>query len=84
MISTTRAVKIATAWMAIVYVICYVVVMIFPGTRELLLEYSFHFQVDVGESILSLSTFIWGLIIWVVIAAVGAWLFAVLAKYFSK
>ncbi|OGG54629.1 hypothetical protein A3D62_00620 [Candidatus Kaiserbacteria bacterium RIFCSPHIGHO2_02_FULL_49_11] len=84
MLTTSRAIKIATAWISVVYVICYAGVALFLGIREGFMEYALHTRIDTGVNVVSLTTFITGLIVWNVMAAVAAWLFVVLTKYFSK
>lgn len=78
MINTNKLVKVAVAWMSIVYVVCYAVVAMFDGVRGGFMRYSLHSDLAMGSSVLTFGTFVWGLIIWNVIAVLAVWLFAVL------
>ena len=42
--------------------------------------YALHMNISMGENILTLTTFISGLVIWNVIGVLGAWLFEFLAQ----
>jgi hypothetical protein len=66
------------AWVTIVYVVCFVGVALISGVRPWFMQYALHTNIGMGENILSLTTFISGLVIWNVVALVGAWLFAFL------
>jgi len=79
MINTQRLLKVSAAWMSVVYVVCFGGVAFFPGIREAFMNYALHAtNVGLGENVMTLMTFITGLIIWDVIASAAAWLFAVL------
>ena len=82
MINTIRALKISVAWTSVVYTVCFLGVALFPGIRPGFMEYALHTRLDIGENVMTLTTFITGLVIWNVIAALAAILFAVLANYF--
>lgn len=71
-------IKVSSAWISIVYVICFVGVALFPGIRSSFMMYSLHTQVDLGSNVMTVGTFISGLVIWNIIAILGVWLFAVL------
>jgi len=70
--------KVVAAWVTIVYVICFVGVALIPGVRPAFLLYGLHMKVDMGQNVMTLTTFISGLIIWNVIGVLGAGLFAFL------
>jgi len=76
--NTKHLLKVTSAWISIVYVICYAGVALFPGIRPGLMRYGLHVDIDMGQNILTLGTFILGLIIWNVIALLAVWLFAFL------
>jgi len=76
--NTKHLLKVTSAWISIVYVICYAGVSLFPGIRPGLMRYGLHVDIDMGQNILTLGTFILGLIIWNVIALLAVWLFAFL------
>jgi len=76
--NTKHLLKVTSAWISIVYVICYAGVALFPGIRPGFVRYGLHMVIDMGQNILTLGTFILGLIIWNVIALLAVWLFAFL------
>ena len=76
--NTKHLLKVTSAWISIVYVICYAGVALFPGIRPGFMRYGLHMVIDMGQNILTLGTFILGLIIWNVIALLAVWLFAFL------
>lgn len=76
--NTKHLLKVTSAWISIVYVICYAGVALFPGIRPGFIRYGLHMVIDMGQNILTLGTFILGLIIWNVIALLAVWLFAFL------
>ena len=78
MINTKHLIKVGIAWMSITYVICFVGVAIFPSLRAGFMKYALHADVAFGQSYITFSSFIIGLIIWNLVAATGLWLFAVL------
>ncbi len=78
MINTKHLLKVSSAWVSIVYIICYVGVAIYPPVRNLFMKYALHANVSFQSDFLSFGYFIFGLIIWNIVAIVGIWLFAVL------
>ena len=78
MIDTKHLLKVATAWIRIVYVVCYAGVSLIPGVRQAFLLYSLHSRMPIGESVLTLGTFISGLILWNIVALLAVWLFVAL------
>jgi hypothetical protein len=77
MINTSHILKVTAAWTSIVYVICYLGVALFPGITESFMEYALHTSdAGVGESVMTVGTFVSGLVIWNVIALLAVWLFA--------
>ena len=76
MIDTKHLLKVASAWISIVYIICFVGVALFPGVRPGFMRYGLHMGIDMGQNLLTLGTFISGLVIWNVIALLAVWLFA--------
>ena len=84
MINTSQAIKMAASWISIVYVVCFAGVALFPGIRAWFMEYALHTQLNTGTNIMTLTTFITGLIIWNVIAILAVWLYVALRNYFTK
>ena len=84
MINSKHLLKVASAWISIVYVICYAGVAMFPGIRPGFMRYGLHMGIDMGRNILTGGTFISGLIIWNIIALAAVWLFAVLFNLIKK
>ncbi len=78
MINKNHILKVASAWISIVYVICFVGVAMFPGIRSGFMRYGLHTGIDMGQNILTFGTFISGLLIWNVVTLAAVWLFAVL------
>ncbi len=79
MINTIRLLKVSVVWTGVVYVVCFGVVALFPGVRDAFFQYALHsVNVGIGQSVMTLTTFIAGLITWDAIAALAAWLFAYL------
>lgn len=78
MINTKHLLKVTSAWISIVYVVCYVGVALFPGIRPGFVRYGLHMGIDMGQNILTIGTFISGLIIWNITALLAVWLFAFL------
>lgn len=78
MLHTNRLLKVTAAWISVVYVICYAGVALVPGIRVGFMKYALHTSVDTGQDILTLGTFISGLIIWNIVALLAVWLFAFL------
>ncbi|MBI2053145.1 MAG: hypothetical protein HYT41_00150 [Candidatus Sungbacteria bacterium] len=77
-INTNHLLKVASAWISIVYVICFAGVALAPGIRPGFMRYGLHMGIDMGRNILTLGTFVSGLVIWNVIALLAVWLFAAL------
>jgi len=78
MINSKHLLKVAAAWVSIVYVICYVGVAIYPPGRELFVRFALHADVVFKSDFFSVGYFISGLIVWNIVALVGVWLFAYL------
>lgn len=76
--NTKHLLKVTSAWISIVYVICFAGVALLPGIRPGFVRYGLHMGIDMGQNILTFSTFISGLIIWNVIAFLAVWFFAFL------
>ena len=70
--------KVTSAWISIVYVICFGGVALAPGIREWFMQYALHTNVSLGENVMTLTTFVTGLVIWNVVALLAVWLFAYL------
>lgn len=56
MISTKHLLKVTSAWISIVYVICFAGVALFPGVRPGFMRYGLHMGIDMGQNILTLGT----------------------------
>lgn len=83
MIEMKHAQKVAVSWTTIVYAVCYSVVALFPGTREWFMESALHAEYNAGPSIMTVNTFVSGILIWNVIAVIAVWLFVTLHNYFK-
>ena len=78
MINTNHLLKVGAAWISIVYAICFAGVALVPGVRPGFMRWGLHTMMNTGTDILTLGTFVSGLIIWNIIAFVAMWLFATL------
>lgn len=76
MINTKHLLKVTAFWISIVYVVCFAGVALFPGIREAFMLYALHTTVNVGENVMTLTTFISGLVIWNAVAFLAVGLFA--------
>lgn len=76
MINTARVLKVTAVWISIVYVVCYVGVLLFPGIRDLTLYYALHMTGSSLRDAFTITNFITGLIIWNIVAFLGVGLFA--------
>ena len=78
MMNTGHLIKVGVAWISILYVVCFVGVALFPSLRQQFMLYALHTDVSTGQNVMTLPTFVVGLIIWNIIAALVTGLFAVL------
>jgi len=76
MINTTHLLKVTALWISAVYVICFLGVLLFPDIRPDFLLYALHMKTSLGENVMTISTFISGIIIWNIAALFGVGLFA--------
>lgn len=84
MINTKHLLKVTSAWISIVYVVCFVGVALFPGIRQAFMLYGLHTTVELGENIMTLTTFISGLVIWNAAVLLAVWLFAYLLNKINQ
>ncbi len=85
MVDTKLLLKVTTAWVSIVYAICFGGVALVPGIREWFMQYALHAaNVGFGENMMTLGTFISGLILWNIAAVLAVWLFAYLWNAFKR
>jgi len=76
MIDTQRLLKVSSVWISIVYVVCYVGVAMYPASREMFMRYSLHSSMAFDSNFFSIGYFVSGLIIWNIVIAASALLFA--------
>lgn len=75
--STKHIIKVTMAWTSIVYAVCFFGVVIFGGIRPGFMMYALHMRTSFEYSnVLTVSTFLSGLVIWnvVVLLVVGLYL----------
>lgn len=84
MINTKHLLKVASAWISIVYAICYGGVAIYPASRVLFMRYALHADVAFTSGFFGIGYFISGLIVWNIVAVAGVWLFAYLFNTLKK
>lgn len=78
MINIKHLLKVASAWVSIVYAICYAGVAMFPSVRPMFFRYSLHAEVPFTSDFFSSGYFVSGLVIWNIVTLIGFWLFAFL------
>jgi len=78
MINTKHVLKVTAMWTSIVWTICYIGVLLFPGIRGAFLLYGLHTATSLGQDVMTLTTFVSGLVIWNVIAYLAVGMFAML------
>lgn len=84
MINTSHLLKVTVIWISIVDTICFAGVALFPGIREGFMLYALHTTTAFGENVMTLTTFLSGLVIWNIIALLTVGLFAFLFNRISK
>lgn len=84
MINIKHLLKVTSAWISVVYVVCYAGVAIYPPVRDLFMQYALHTKTTFVSDYFGLGYFISGLIIWNVVALLAAALFAYLFNTFKK
>lgn len=84
MMNTTHVLKVTVVWISIVYVVCFGGVALLPGIREWFMMNALHTNVSSFENVLTLGTFISGLIIWNIVAVLAVWLFSFLWNVFKR
>ena len=78
MIHTKHLIKVTMAWISILYVVCFVAVALMPSLRPQFMLYALHTDVSTGQNVMTPVTFVAGLIVWNIIAALVSGLFSVL------
>jgi len=78
MIDTKRALKVTVAWISVVYVVCFGGVALMPGIRGWFMMNALHMNAGAFSNVITLGTFISGLILWNIAALLAVWLFAYL------
>ena len=78
MIDTKHLLKVTAAWISIVYAVCFGGVALLPGIRGWFMMNALHTNISPFENVITLGTFISGLIIWNIVALLAVWLFVFL------
>lgn len=82
---TSHSLKVGAAWITIVYVVCFAGVALFPSARTRFVEDALHMQATfLGQDIITLRSFVAGLILWNVLAFLGVGLFKLLDVSFGR
>ena len=76
--NTKHLLRVTSAWISIVYIVCFAGVAFFPGIRPGFMRYGLHMGIDMGQNILTLGTFFSGLVIWNIITLLAVGLFVLL------
>lgn len=84
MVNTQHLVKVMMAWTSVVYTVCYVSVWLFPSVRMYYMRFALHADSPFVSDYFGIGYFISGLIIWNIVASLGAWLFAYLFNTIKK
>jgi predicted anti-sigma-YlaC factor YlaD len=85
MLNIKHLLKVSAAWISVVYAVCFLGVAFWPGVRQGFMMYGLHVKgLDMGQDVLTLGTFISGLIIWNIVALLAVWLFAFLFNSIKK
>ena len=84
MINTKHLLKVTSAWVSIVYAVCYAGVAIYPPIRDLFMQYALHMKTTIPSEYFGIGYFISGLIIWNIVALLAVALFAYLFNTFKK
>ena len=83
-LNTTHLLKVTALWISAVYVICFLGVFLFPGIRPDFMMYALHMKTSLGENVMTIGTFVSGIIIWNITALIGVWLFAFIFNTIKK
>ena len=84
MIDIKHLLKVTSAWVSVVYVVCYAGVAIYPPIRDLFMQYSLHMKTTFSSDYFGVGYFISGLIIWNIVALLAVALFAYLFNTMRK
>ncbi|MDP2598310.1 MAG: DUF5676 family membrane protein [Candidatus Liptonbacteria bacterium] len=87
MINTKHLLKVSSAWISIVYAVCFAGVAMFGGIRPGFMMYALHTNImNVGmfQNVATFGTFLSGLIIWNIVGLLAVWLFAALFNGIKK
>ena len=84
MINIKHLLKVCVFWVNIIYIVCFLGVLLFPASREAFMLYALHSRGVFGEEVLTLGTFLSGLVIWNIVALLAVWLFAFLFNSVKK
>lgn len=84
MISSKHLIKTSLAWVNIVYIICFVGVALFPESRIQFVRYAIHADIPLGKNVITIGSFISGLIWWNIMVAFGVWLFVFIYNRIKK
>ncbi len=84
MINVRHLPKVTAVWITIIWIFCFGGVALVPGITPWFMRYALHMNVGAVENVMTVTTFISGLLIWNVIALLCAWLFAFLFNKFRE
>jgi len=82
--NTKQSVKAWIVWINIVYVVCYLLVLLFPSMRVLFVQALIHTEITGMTDSMSFGNFFWGLVMWNILTLLGVWLFAFLFNKFKN
>ncbi|OGZ22598.1 MAG: hypothetical protein A3A08_02330 [Candidatus Nealsonbacteria bacterium RIFCSPLOWO2_01_FULL_41_9] len=85
MLNIKHLLKVSAAWISVVYAVCFLGVAFWPGVRSGFMMYGLHVNgLNMGQNVLTIGTFISGLIIWNIVAFLAVWLFGFLFNNIKK
>ncbi|MDO8601136.1 MAG: DUF5676 family membrane protein [bacterium] len=85
MINIKHLLKVSATWISVVYAVCFLGVAFWPGVRPGFMMYGLHVNgLNMGQNVLTLGTFISGLVVWNVVAFASVWLFGFLFNNIKK
>jgi hypothetical protein len=76
MTNTTTLLKVTAVWVTAVYLVCFLGIIAFPALRDWFLLYGLHVQPSGVASVTTVTTFVSGLVVWNVVAAVAMYMWS--------
>jgi len=84
MIDIKHLLKVTSAWISVVYIVCYAGAAIYPPIRDLFMQYALHTKTTFVSDYFGAGYFISGLIIWNIVSLLAVGLFGYLFNSMKK